>query len=77
MLPLTAQTRNEPSPAEHPTTLEDVRRRFPNWEIAIDRDFTGRCFGYRRSGSATLSGQDPADLQKQIADWLRRHDDLS
>jgi hypothetical protein len=59
------------------TALEDVRRRFPDWEIAIDRDFTGRCFGYRRSGSATLSGHDPADLQKQIADWLKRHDDVS
>jgi hypothetical protein len=56
--------------------LDDVRLKFPGWEISIDRDFTGLCFAYRREGSATLSGRDPADLQKQIDDWLRRHRDL-
>jgi hypothetical protein len=58
------------------TSLEDVQQEFPDWVVAVDRDFTGRCFAYRQSGSATLSGHDPGDLQAQIQDWLRRHSDL-
>jgi hypothetical protein len=57
-------------------TLEDLQREFPDWAVTTDRDFTGRCFAYRQTGSATLSGEDPADLLDQIRGWLGRHGDL-
>jgi hypothetical protein len=57
-------------------TVVDLQREFPDWMISMDRDFTGLCFAYRQSGSATLSGEGAAVLQGQIRDWLRRHDDL-
>jgi hypothetical protein len=53
-------------------TLDDLQREFPDWAVTTDRDFTGLCFAYRQTGSATLSGKDPADLQEQIRDWLRK-----
>jgi len=53
-------------------TLDDLQREFPDWAVSTDRDFTGLCFAYRQTGSATLSGKDPVDLQEQIRDWLRR-----
>jgi hypothetical protein len=56
-------------------SMADLQHEFPDWMISTDRDFTGLCFAYRQSGSATLSGADPADLQGQIRDWLGRHDD--
>jgi hypothetical protein len=56
--------------------LEDLQREFPDWAISTDRDFTGFCFAYRQSGSATLSGEDPAKLREQIRGWLGRHDEL-
>jgi hypothetical protein len=65
-----ADGRREPSVA-------DLQREFPDWMISADRDFTGFCFAYRQSGSATLSGEDPGALRGQIRDWLRRHDDLA
>jgi hypothetical protein len=57
-------------------TLEDLHREFPDWAVTTDRDFTGLCFAYRQTGSATLSGEDPADLRDQIRDWLGRHGEL-
>jgi hypothetical protein len=57
-------------------TLEELQRDFPDWMLSRDRDFTGLCFAYRQSGSATLSGEDPADLRDQIRGWLRRHGEL-
>jgi len=58
------------------TALEDLQREFPDWIVTMDRDFTGFCFAYRQSGSATLSGKDPADLRDQIRNWLGRHSEL-
>jgi hypothetical protein len=40
------------------------------------RSVTGLSFAYRQSGSATLSGEDPADLRDQIRNWLGRHIEL-
>lgn len=57
-------------------TLEDLQRDFPDWTIITDRDFTGFCFAYRQLGTATLSGEDPADLRDQIRGWLGRHGEL-
>jgi hypothetical protein len=57
-------------------TLDDLQREFPDWAISTDRDFTGLCFAYRQSGSATLSGENPAKLREQIRGWLGRHDEL-
>jgi hypothetical protein len=59
------------------TALEDLQREFPGWIVTTDRDFTGFCFAYRLSGSATLSGEDPADLRNQIRRWLGRHGELA
>jgi hypothetical protein len=53
--------------------LEDLQREFPDWIVTADRDFAGFCFAYRPPGSATLSGEDPADLRSQIRGWLSRH----
>jgi hypothetical protein len=58
-------------------TMEDLQREFPDWLVSTDRDFTGFCFAYRQSGSATLSGEDPADLRDQIRSWLRKHSELA
>lgn len=55
---------------------DDLQREFPDWTVTTDRDFTGLCFAYRQSGSATLSGEDPADLRDQIRNWLGRHIEL-
>jgi hypothetical protein len=55
---------------------DDLQREFPDWIVTTDRDFTGLSFAYRQSGSATLSGEDPADLRDQIRNWLGRHIEL-
>jgi hypothetical protein len=55
--------------------MEDLQGEFPDWMLSVDRDFTGLRFGYRQSGSATLSSDSWAGLRDQIRDWLRRHDD--
>jgi hypothetical protein len=62
-------------PVAH-TALEDLQREFPDWIVTTDRDFTGLCFAYRPTGSATLRGKDPAELRHQIHGWLRRHGEL-
>ena len=51
--------------------VEDVQREFPDWNVVMDRDFTGQCFAYQRDREITLIGPDPAALRDKIRDWLR------
>jgi hypothetical protein len=54
--------------------VDDVQREFPDWNVVMDRDFTGRCFAYQQSSRVTLSGQDPAALRDKIRACLARPD---
>ena len=50
--------------------VEDVQREFPDWNVVMDRDFTGQCFAYQRDREITLIGPNPAALRDKIRDWL-------
>jgi len=50
--------------------VEDVQREFPDWNVVMDRDFTGQCFAYQRDREITLIARDPAALRDKIRDWL-------